>query len=88
MRVTEAEVSTVYDPEAPKRPANLSINSDLLARARALDMNLSAVLERALEETVRQRLRQQWLDENREAIAAYNEHFEKAQVFSVGVRRF
>lgn len=83
-----AEMSAVYDSEAPKKPTNLSINSDLLARARSLDMNLSAILERALEETVRQRLRQQWLDENRAAIAAYNEHFEKAQVFSAGLRRF
>ncbi len=50
--------------------------------------NLSVILERALEENVRQRLRQQWLDENRRAFAAYNEHFEKAQVFSAGLRRF
>ena len=81
-------MSAVYDPDAPKKPTNLSINSDLLARARSLDVNLSAILEGALEENVRQRLRQQWLDENRRAIAAYNEHFEKAQVFSAGLRRF
>jgi antitoxin CcdA len=81
-------MSAVYDPDAPKKPTNLSINSDLLARARSLDVNLSAILERALEENVRQRLRQQWLDENRRAIAAYNEHFEQAQVFSAGLRRF
>ena len=37
---------------------------------RSPDVNLSAVLERALEENVRQRLRQQWLDENRRAFAA------------------
>jgi antitoxin CcdA len=81
-------MSAVYDPDAPKKPTNLSINSDLLARARSLDVNLSAILERALEEDVRQRLRQQWLDENRWAIAAYNEHFEEAPVFSAGLRRF
>ncbi len=81
-------MSAVYDPEAPKKPTNLSINSDLLARARSLDVNLSATMERALEETVRQRLLQQWLDENRRAFAAYNEHFDKAQVFSAGLRRF
>lgn len=89
MRVTaEAEKSAVYDPEAPKKPTNLSINSDLLARARSFDVNLSAIVERALEEVVRQRQRQQWLDENRRAIAAYNEHFDRAQVFSAGLRRF
>ena len=81
-------MSAVYDPDAPKKPTNLSIKSDLLARARSLDVNLSAIPERALEENVRQRLRQQWLDENRRAIAAYTEHFDKAQVFSAGLRRF
>lgn len=81
-------MSAIYDPEAPKKPTNLSINSDLLARARSFDMNLSAIVERALEEVVRQRLREAWLDENRRAIAAYNEHFEQAPVFSAGLRRF
>ncbi len=38
----------VYDPSAPKRATNLSINSDLLAKARALDINLSQTLEREL----------------------------------------
>lgn len=79
---------TLYDPEAPKKPTNLSVNSDLLAQARSLDVNLSSILERALEETVRRRLREKWLEENRGAIAAYNEHFEKQPVFSAGLRRF
>jgi antitoxin CcdA len=34
----------MYDSQAPKKATNLSINSDLLNRARALDINLSAVL--------------------------------------------
>lgn len=37
-----------YDPSAPKRAVNLLINSDLLNRAVALDVNLSVVLEGAL----------------------------------------
>lgn len=81
-------MSTVYDPEAPKKPTNLSVNSDLLAQARSLDVNLSAILERALQETVRQRLRERWLEENREAIAVYNQHFEENPSFSAGLRRF
>jgi antitoxin CcdA len=55
-----------------KRAANLSVNADLLDEAKALDINLSATFERALEEEVRARKREQWLAENREWIAGYN----------------
>jgi len=78
----------IYDQSAPKKPANLTVNSALLRKARQLDINLSAVLEEALEETVKRRLREQWLSENREAIDAYNEHVGKHGVFSDGVRSF
>ena len=56
-----------------KRATNVSINQGLLADAKALDINLSATLERALEVEVGARKREKWLEENREAIAAYNE---------------
>ena len=32
----------LYDFEAPKKATNLSLNSDLLKRSRALNINLSA----------------------------------------------
>ena len=37
---------SAYDLEAPKKATNLSINSDLLKKAKALDINLSAPLDR------------------------------------------
>ena len=77
-----------YDTKAPKRAANLSVNADLLNRARELDINLSATLEQALVEVLRQRQRERWLAENRGAIAAYNDHVEKNGDFSDGVRTF
>ncbi len=55
-----------------KRAANLSVNAGLLDEAKALDINLSATLERALEAEVRARKRARWLAENREAIEGYN----------------
>ena len=55
-----------------KRATNVSINQGLLEDAKALDINLSATLERALDTEVRARKRAKWLEENREAIAAYN----------------
>jgi antitoxin CcdA len=38
----------IYDHSAPKRPVNLSINSDLAKRARSAGVNLSAVAEDAI----------------------------------------
>lgn len=81
-------MATSYDHQAPKRPANLSINADLLAKARDLKINLSATLEQALVEVLRQRQREQWLAENQAAIDAYNQQVETEGVFSDGLRAF
>lgn len=78
----------LYDREASKKPTNLSVNSDLLRQARDLDINLSAALEDTLEDLVRQRKAEQWLQQNRKAIDAYNDYFEERPVFSEGVRSF
>ncbi|WP_242102807.1 MULTISPECIES: type II toxin-antitoxin system CcdA family antitoxin [unclassified Lysobacter] len=55
-----------------KRATNVSINQGLLEAAKALDINLSATLERALEAEVRARKRERWREENRGAIEGYN----------------
>nr|WP_255681942.1 type II toxin-antitoxin system CcdA family antitoxin [Luteimonas sp. BDR2-5] len=65
-----------------KRPANLSINAALLDEAKALQINLSATLEKALEAEVRARRRERWLEENREAIEGYNAWVAENGVFS------
>lgn len=78
----------VYDPKAPKKAANLSINADLLAKSKALDINLSATLELALIAALKQKRQQQWLAENRLAIEAYNRQLETQEVFSDGLRSF
>ena len=71
-----------------KRATNVSINQGLLEEARALEINLSATLEKALEAEVRARKREQWLEENREAIAAYNARIERDGMLSDHVRAF
>ena len=37
-----------YDTTAPKRPVNLTLNGDLVARARVAGLNLSALAEEAV----------------------------------------
>lgn len=71
-----------------KRATNVSVNQGLLEAAKALDINLSATLEQALEVEVRARRREQWLAENREAIAAYNARVERDGVAADHVRAF
>lgn len=81
-------MSHAYNTHAPKKPTNVSINSDLLDKARGLNINLSATLEQALAEQIRIEQRAQWLRENAKAITAYNEFVETNGTFSDSVRKF
>lgn len=77
-----------YNTKAPKRPTNVSINRDLLEKARGLNINLSATLEHALAEQLRTEQRAQWLRENADAIQAYNQFVDTNDTFSDSVRKF
>jgi len=79
---------SLYNQDAPKKAANLSVNSDLLRLARDARINLSRVLEAELIELLRNEHERQWREENREAIADYNHRIETAGSFSDGLRRF
>jgi antitoxin CcdA len=71
-----------------KRATNVSIRVDLLDAARDAGVNLSATLERALAEELASLKRARWREENREAIAAYNEYVDEHGTFSDGLRSF
>lgn len=73
---------------APKKSANLSVNSELLRQARALNVNLSQALEQRLVEIVRESRQRNWLEKNREAVEDYNRRIKKRGTFSDGLRRF
>ncbi|MDO8465329.1 MAG: type II toxin-antitoxin system CcdA family antitoxin [Gallionella sp.] len=78
----------VFNPAAPKKSANLSINADLLQQAKQLNINLSQTLEQHLAEIVRQAQRSQWLAENKDALDEYNRRIESRGTFSDRLRRF
>ena len=78
----------VFNPTAPKKSANLSINADLLQQAKQLNINLSQTLEQHLAEIVRQAQRSQWLAENKGALDEYNRRIESRGTFSDSLRRF
>lgn len=77
-----------HPADAPKRPVNLSLNSDLLRLGKELGLNLSSVAEEALAYAVNARLAERWVVENQNAIEAYNRRIDMQGVFSDGLRTF
>ena len=77
-----------YNPDAPKKPTNLSINSELLRLAKENHINLSQTLEQRLAEILREEQSRKWLEENHDAIDTYNSRIETNGAFSDGLRRF
>jgi antitoxin CcdA len=73
---------------ARKAPTNLSLRIDLVQRAKALDLNLSEVVERALEKAIVEAEQARWLAENEEAIEHYNSVIEKYGLFGEEFRQF
>lgn len=78
----------LFDEKAPKKATNLSVNSDLLAKSRALKINLSATLEKALENQLAEAEAKKWAAENKAAIRAYNEFVEENGCFGDEFRAF
>lgn len=81
-------MSHLYDTSAPKRPANLSVNSDLLLQAKAQKINLSATLEGALKEKLIQQTHNNWLKENAQAIKANSDFIDEQGCFGDAHRVF
>jgi len=81
-------MSALYDHNAPKKPTNLTINMDLLTIAKNLNLNISSVLETALTEVVKQKKREKWIEDNKDAINTYNDRINEIGLFSDELRTF
>ncbi len=77
-----------YNIDAEKKATNLSINSDLLKKAKAYKINLSKNFESYLNTLVKEQDEKKWKEENAKAIEAFNERVETSGVFSDGLRNF
>ena len=73
---------------ADKKAVNLTIAARLVEAARASNINLSATLERALEDALRQAQRERWLEENAAGMVAYNAQVDEHGVFADTLRSF
>ena len=78
----------LYDTSAPKKPTNLSINSDLLVRIKDMDINISATLEKALISELKKADAERWAKDNKKAIKKYNEFIEQHGCFGDEFRSF
>ncbi|MGL5424769.1 type II toxin-antitoxin system CcdA family antitoxin [Serratia fonticola] len=65
-----------------KRNTNVYLSVDLIEQAKALDLNLSATLNHALELAVKKGQRERWLAENRAGLEALNGFVEENGLFS------
>ena len=81
-------MKTLFDHSAAKKAANLSLNRDLLEKARAQNINLSATLEQALKDKLRELERTDWLQNNQNAIDSYNAFVEANGIFGEKYRTF
>ncbi|CAA7616265.1 type II toxin-antitoxin system CcdA family antitoxin [Magnetospirillum sp. UT-4] len=81
-------MNALFDPKAPRKACNVSVNEDLLAQAKALGINLSQTLEKELARLVREAKAKAWYEENKEAIESQNRWLEKHGLWSDGLRMF
>ena len=62
---------------APRKAANLSLRSSLLAEARELKINISRAAEAGITKAIAEKRAAIWQKENREAIESSNTYMEK-----------
>lgn len=81
-------MQSLYNLDAPKKATNLSLNSDLLIKSKALNINLSATLEQALKDKLATTKSKTWAKENKNSIKVYNEFIEENGCFGDEFRSF
>jgi len=77
-----------YNIHAEKKATNLSINSDLLKKAKSYKINLSKNFESHLNQLVKEQEEKKWKETNLKAIESFNERVTQSGVFSDGLRSF
>jgi antitoxin CcdA len=71
-----------------RKPVNLSIDVELMAKARALGVNVSKVSEAALGAELTRIQNERWREENREAMLAWNAWIEEKGLPLAEYRKF
>lgn len=69
--------TTPQTADTTRRPTNVSINAQLLAEARALEVNISRAAEQGLARAIAERRAALWLEENQAALESSNAYVEQ-----------
>ena len=81
-------MTALYNAHAKKKATNLSINSDLLKKAKELHINISNSLEKTLIQLIKEKEIKNWEAENKTSINSYNERVTKHGSFGDEMRNF
>jgi antitoxin CcdA len=73
---------------ASKVPVNLTLDETLVAQAKAVGVNLSAVAEEAIRLQTRAEESRRWIEQNRSALEAKAKLVEEQGLWSDGLRLF
>ncbi len=73
---------------SPRRATNIILPEALLHDAREMGINLSKACERGLAAEVAASRRQRWIEENRDAIDAWNRHVAEHELPLAAYRQF
>jgi antitoxin CcdA len=71
-----------------KRATNVTLDEENLALARAAGMNVSAICDAALAAAVQEERKRKFMQENKEAIDAYNARVRKHGMWNKSLRMF
>lgn len=69
--------NTAQTAESVRRATNVSLNAQLLAEARSLDVNISRAAEQGLARAIAERRAALWLEENQAALESSNAYVEQ-----------
>lgn len=81
-------MTAIYDKNAKKKATNISINSELLEKAKKYKINISANVEKVLENLIKEYEKASWEKQNKEAIEDYNKRVKEQGLFSDHFRNF
>lgn len=71
-----------------KTRTNVSIDKELLESAKNQNIKISALLEQAIKEELKNKAEEAWIKENKATLNKYNQRILEEGVFSDGLRTF
>lgn len=81
-------MSRQFSPTPARRPTNVSLPRAIVEEAKALGINLSRASENGVLEAIKAERERRWKEENRDAIASYNQWIDEHGIPLAEFRQF